>query len=190
MVSATKAKVVVGFASRIPLLPLAILRLVAFSRATRSSERLFDFVIPAVYLQAEMCYSLISATIPCLRIFLQAASSQFLLGENYIDPLESALATAGSTKAAGSSGKGGSAGNSTQRRRPRGIGKGESFKLSNLSGKNNRESDGINFGTNKTRGETITEAGRAGGADKISIASDSSRKAIVVRQTVNVQYGD
>ena len=107
-----------------------------------------------------------------------------------MDPLESVLATAGSTKAAGSAGKGDSAGSRSQRRRVLDIGRGESFKLSNLNGKSNRESNGINFGTNKTHGETITEAGRAAGADKISIASDSSQKAIVVRQNVNVQYGD
>ena len=129
-----------------------------------------------------MGFSIISATVPCLRIFLQAASPQFLLGENYVDPLQSALATAGSGGGTGYTGKGSS------RNRSGGDARGASFKMSNLSARSRRDDEGLKFTTNKY-GETVTQAGRAAGTDKISIASDSSERAIVVRQTVAVQYG-
>lgn len=102
---------------------------------------------------------------PCLRIFLEAASAN-RLGHNIIDPTESQLATAGDHSG--------------------------SYALSNLRnrGRVKRHEDGQMQLTSGERGETRTTAARGGADDKISVASDSSRRAIMVRQTVVVELGE
>ena len=109
-----------------------------------------------------MCYGVVSATIPCLRIFLQAASAG-RLGGGIVDPSGTQLATAGG-----------------------------SYKLSILksgrSGPSGRGEDGMQL-TSRRLGETVTQATRGGGDDKISVASDSSQRAIMVRQTFRVEHG-
>lgn len=148
------------------LLPISILRLLSYSNASQNRDPLFVFIWPEIWLEIEMCYSIISATLPCLRIFLEAASAN-RMGANIIDPTETQLATAGDYS--------GSYVLSTLNNRNRGKGKdkGDQVQL-----------------TGQGYGENMTSAVRGGAEDKISIASDSSRKAIMVRQTVMVQHGD
>jgi hypothetical protein len=116
-------------------------------------------VFAEILLQAEQSYIIIAATIPCLRIFLQAATPGRLAGGIVLDPTASQLATAGSN----------------------------SYSLSSLKRSQvGQTADG--FLTSKKRGETVTQASRQDGIGRRSIASDSSERAIVVRHDVNVVY--
>lgn len=73
----TKAMVVFAFAFRAPTIAFTALRLVALFRVT-GNDFTWEYVTPEVYTQLEMHYSLIAATIPCLRIFLKAWNTSFL----------------------------------------------------------------------------------------------------------------
>lgn len=64
--------------TRPSLIPVSIIRVVSLSRTLRSDVFLFDYVTPEIYTQAELCYAVLSATIPCLRIFLAAAQTGLL----------------------------------------------------------------------------------------------------------------
>ena len=93
-------------------------------------------------------------------MFLERASPHFLGGQNYIDPTTSAMAMSKN---------------------------GNSYHMSNLSSRGRNEEKAIKL-TGKRHGESMAQASRGGGGDGTSVASDSSERAIVVRQTVNVQY--
>lgn len=138
------------------LLPLAVLRLISFAASTSD---LFVFVTPSIYLQVSMTYTIISATIPCLGMFLEGASPDFLGGHNYIEPVSSTLA---------------------------GRSRGSTYKLTNPSRR--RSYGGSIKLTSLTHGKNTVQAIKGGREDRISIASDSSRQAIVVQQTVDVRY--
>ncbi|KAK5123913.1 hypothetical protein LTR85_002110 [Meristemomyces frigidus] len=153
-----KIRIVTSFGLRVVLVPLAVLRLVSLADST---PNLFDLIIPELYLQIEMCYNIISATIPCLGMFLQGASPDFIGGHNYIDPTASAIAVAG----------------------------GSTYKMSNLSSNRRKNyEDGSIKPTTRKHGESMAQAFRGGGEDVHSVASDSSERAIVVQRTVDVQY--
>ena len=117
-----------------------------------------NYVSPEIYLQVETGYNLISATIPCLQIFLRAAQFGMLgevPGSNVVD---TQLATVGSNSL-----------NLSKSRTKRSKGRDHTIEL-----------------TSRNYGHTVI--GAATGGEKISWASDSSENGIVVRQTVDVQY--
>ena len=103
---------------------------------------------------------------PCLRIFLEAASAG-RLGHNIVNPTASRLATAGYHN--------GSYALSSMKRHRR-------------STKIDDDDDQIQLADEGPgRGETLASAIRGGAEDKISVASDDSRRAIMVRHTVTVE---
>ena len=78
MQRSAKSWVILGFASRLPLILIAIIRLTTLSSTLTSPTFTFDFTKSEIATQAEMCYSVISATIPCLRIFVQSFNTGLL----------------------------------------------------------------------------------------------------------------
>lgn len=73
----SKLIVIVAFASRAPCIVFNALRMAALLNL-KAEELTWEYVTPEIYTQLEMHYSLISATIPCLRIFLRAWHTRFL----------------------------------------------------------------------------------------------------------------
>ena len=65
-------------------IPLAVLRLVSLSGSLASDEPMFDYATTKVFTQSGLCFSFISAIIPCLRIFMQSANTG-LLGKTAFD---------------------------------------------------------------------------------------------------------
>ena len=133
-----------------------------------SNANNFNYVTTEVYTQVEMCYNLISATTPVLRIFLQAAKS----GVHGTVRDESLIEARGE-------GSRFTIGSSPYRTKIRSV-----YRSASRLQQGGRDST-IEL-TSIDRGETITNA--SAGSDEISVAIESSERAIVVRQTVDVQY--
>jgi hypothetical protein len=150
-------------------IPLAVLRLISLSKSLASAELVFDYATTECFTQGEMCYSIISATIPCLRIFMHSAKTG-LLGMATFD------STGDRSKA---SYLGSRSGNfaSTSRSQDRSKAKKRTIKVV--------DEDIIEL-QDRRLGETHTSA--MAGSDKQSVTSDSSERAIIVRQTVDVVY--
>jgi hypothetical protein len=70
--------VALAFSCRLPIIPLAILRSANLKSSAGSSDYTWDIILAMVYAQVEMHYSLISASIPCLRPFLKAWNTGYL----------------------------------------------------------------------------------------------------------------
>jgi hypothetical protein len=148
------------------VVPLAVGRLISWNDNTID---LYAFIEPQLLLQAEMYYTVVSATVPCLGMFLEGASPDFLGGRNYIDPMSSATASAGASG----------------RRR-------SAYKMSNLSD-NHMRSDGSLRLTRRALGETVTQASKASvrrGRQGSPVGSEDSETAIVVQRSVDVSYVD
>ncbi|KAH8811164.1 hypothetical protein F5884DRAFT_854524 [Xylogone sp. PMI_703] len=73
-----KQVVVLGFAFRLPLVVFAILHVHSFGTIVHSTNPSYDQIIPSVYVQIEMGWSLISATIPCLKGFVVDLGTGYL----------------------------------------------------------------------------------------------------------------
>ena len=73
----SKMRVILAFAVRAPIIIFTILRLVTINNLT-GEDFTYAYVTPEVYTQLELHFSLIGATIPCLRIFLKAWNTSFL----------------------------------------------------------------------------------------------------------------
>lgn len=73
----TKMTVVCAFAVRAPTIAFTVLRLLALSKLD-GEDITWKYVTPVIYTQFEIHFSLIAATIPCLRIFLKAWHTRFL----------------------------------------------------------------------------------------------------------------
>lgn len=73
----SKLTVIVAFASRAPCIVFDALRIAALVNLN-AEDFSWGYITPEIYTQLEMHYSLISATIPCLRIFLRAWHTRFL----------------------------------------------------------------------------------------------------------------
>lgn len=151
-----------------------MLRLISLSKSLTSAEQIFDHATSEVFTQAELCYLVISATIPCLRIFMQSVNTG-LLGMTTFD--ESTTDRSNPTYLASRSGNFG--------------GK----KMSSKSKGNKSKAHGMN--TNRTVSIELQDRALwgknsshavGGGSDKHSVASDSSERAIIVQQTVDVRY--
>lgn len=150
-------------------IPLAVLRLLSLSESSSSNEPVFDYATTEVFTQAELCFSVISATIPCLRIFMQSANTG-LLGKTTFD------STGDRSKASYIGSRSGNFGISFRSQE----------RASGRRRANNRaDMDTIEL-HDRIVGETHTSAVAA--SDKQSVASDSSERAIIVKQTVDVVY--
>lgn len=153
----SRLKAVTTVLSRLPIIALSILRVVSLSRTLVSDDFTYTYAKTQFYTQAEMCYTVVSATIVCLRVFLIAAHTG-IQGIPGFSGLDASQLThySGSSRTLGS-----------KRTRTRGT----------------DDSIELDF-TNRNRGQTVTRAARD---DMASIASDTSETAIVVRQTVDVK---
>ncbi|RDI80282.1 hypothetical protein Vi05172_g9749 [Venturia inaequalis] len=70
-----KFVVTIAFSLRLVIVPLVLGRIIELNWSSRSRDWTFDAVRVIVFTQLEMHFSLISATLPCTRPFLKAASS-------------------------------------------------------------------------------------------------------------------
>ncbi|QDS73033.1 hypothetical protein FKW77_009316 [Venturia effusa] len=75
MPTSKKFIVTIAFSLRLVIVPLALVRIVELNWIMDSRDWTFDVVRFMVFTQFEMHFSLISATLPCTRPFLKAASS-------------------------------------------------------------------------------------------------------------------
>lgn len=139
------------------------MRLVNLHKSLTSEDWLLDAAMTEYYTQSEMTFSLIAATIPCLRVFMEAAKTG-LLG---VSMFEGGTTTGSYTRSY--------------------AGKEQSTtsRAKSTAFKGNEVADAIqlrdwNEGSNSSRAHATS--------DKISVASDSSETAIIVRQTVDVRY--
>jgi hypothetical protein len=73
-----KLAVTVAFSCRLPIIPVAILRFVSLNSNSRSTDYTWDVVLAIALAQVEMHFSLIAATVPCLRPFLKALDTGYL----------------------------------------------------------------------------------------------------------------
>ena len=84
---------------------IAILRIVSFYKVCDLSRNVsWLYVVPYIYTEIEMHYSLISATIPSMHIFLKNFNTGYLgTTADQVDPTASMVATKGSNSYAMSS---------------------------------------------------------------------------------------
>lgn len=73
----TKITVILAFAFRAPVIALAVLRLVSI-RYCQADNFSYTYSWAEFWPQLELHYSLVAATIPCLRIFLKGWNTSFL----------------------------------------------------------------------------------------------------------------
>jgi hypothetical protein len=73
-----KLAVTLAFACRLPIIPTAIIRVANLYKTLGSTDYTWDLVLPVVLEQVEMHFSLIAATIPCLRPFLSVWNTGYL----------------------------------------------------------------------------------------------------------------
>jgi hypothetical protein len=146
------------------LIPIAMMRLISLRTSLASEQPLLDAAKTEYYTQAEMTFSLIAATIPCLRIFMQAAKTG-LLG---ISMWEAGTTTGGSyTKSHA------------------GKEAGKTSRIKSIVPKGHKEANVIQL---RDWNQSSNMASIHATSDEISVASDSSETAIIVRQTVDVRY--
>jgi len=145
------------------LIPIAVMRLDSLSMSMSSNEHLLAAATTEYYTQAEMTFSLIAATIPCLRIFMEAAKTG-LLGISMWGP--------GTTS--------GSYTRSYAGKEP-----GTTSRVRSTVTKRHGNDEGIQL-RDWNHGSSVARAHAA--SDKASMRSDGSETAIIVRQTVNVSY--
>jgi hypothetical protein len=72
-----KSIIVTTFALRLFVTPITIVRLVSV-RDVQTGDLSFTYVFPETMTQLEMYSNLLSATLPCLRIFLTAWNTSFM----------------------------------------------------------------------------------------------------------------
>lgn len=151
------------------------MRLMSLSRSLTSTEQIFDHASSEIFTQAELCYSVVSATIPCLRIFMQSANTG-LLGMTTFD--ESTTDRSDPTYFTSRSGN---------YRGTKSFNK-QKGKLNKANVMNTNRTVSIELQVRTMWGENSTNA--VAGSDKHSVASDSSERAIMVQQTINVHYDE
>lgn len=163
------------------LIPVSILRLLSVrSILTSSVERAnftFAYASTENYTQIEQTLALVNATVLCLHNFLRFANSgvtDITVGTGGVVTTLYGGGSKGRSK--GSYGVGGS-GSNNHSSRLKGAFQ-ESVKMATFSGNHSR-------GGGREQGNTAS----AVHADSVSMASDSSQRNIMVRHTVDVQYG-
>ena len=145
------------------LIPITIVRLKSLSTSLTSEEYLLDSVTTEYHTQVEMTFSLIAATIPCLRMFMEAAKTG-LLGVSMWD--------AGTTTGSYTRSRNGKNISNVSRKQDTPSKRrevAESIQLRDMSG-----------GSNSAHARAASSKG--------SVVSDGSETAIIVRQTVDVTY--
>lgn len=150
-------------------IPLAVLRLVSLSESLASDEPIFDYATTEVFTQGELCFSVMSATIPCLRIFMQSANTG-LLGKTTFD------STGERSRASYLGSRSGNFERSLLA---------QDQEYGKKRGNNRTDVNAIEL-HDRAVGETHTSA--MAGGDEHSVTSDSSERAIIVKQTVDVVY--
>ncbi|ORY16827.1 hypothetical protein BCR34DRAFT_475937 [Clohesyomyces aquaticus] len=168
MKNTLKLQVISAFAIRLPLIPLSILALSTYHNSLQSSNPGVDRTIPIVYQQAELCWSLIAATLPCLQSFIRSFDTG------------SGAKVAYTTHAYGSSG----------------YGNGGSFKMQTLSGNGsalrslNGDNGDVKVSSKHHRGRGNTTAQITTGTlsnksghspEEVSITSHGSQEMIIRR---------
>ncbi|WPH04603.1 Hypothetical protein R9X50_00749500 [Acrodontium crateriforme] len=78
MTRASKGKIGLGFGLRLLLIPLSIIRLLSLRKSLQNNDFLYHCAITEVFVQVEMCYAVVCATLPCLHPFMDAAQSNML----------------------------------------------------------------------------------------------------------------
>ena len=134
--------------------------MIYLARSLRSDEYFFAYVTTEILTQVEMSFTLISATVPTMQIFLKAAKSS-LLGETVHQT---------QSESHGAS-----------------FGARESRKWATRMMSRDREGDEQSIelmDRNDGKTTTVITKGSSGGG---SLASESSERAIVMRQTVDIQ---
>ena len=145
------------------LIPIAIIRLKNLSTSLTSKEYLLDSATTEYYTQAEMTFSLIAATITCLRMFMEAAKTGLLGVSTWED------STAMGSYMKSYIGKKSGATPRTQDTVSRQRDAAEVIQLRDMNG-----------------GSASVHARAASSKD--SVVSEGSETAIIVRQTVDVTY--
>jgi hypothetical protein len=140
-------------------------RLKSLSISLTSEEYFWDSATTEYHTQVEMTFSLIAATIPCLRMFMEAANTG-LLGISMWDA-ETTTGTASYTRSR--TGKRTANISRTQDTLSRRREDPEAIRLRDMSG-----------GSNTVHARAASSKG--------SVVSDGSETAIIVRQTVDVTY--
>lgn len=145
------------------LIPIAIMRLKTMRNSLSRNDYLLAAAMTEYYTQAEMTFSLIAATIPCLRMFMEAAKTG-LLG---ISMWAADTSTYSYTR-------------SYARNEP-----GTTSQTRSTMPKRHEASDVIQL---RDWNQGSSSARAHASSDKVSVASDSSETAIIVRQNVDVSY--
>ena len=145
------------------LIPIAIMRLQSLRTSLTSDEYLLDASSTEYYTQAGMTFSLIAATIPCLRLFMEAAKTG-LLGISMWGP-------------------GTTSGSYTKSYTAKESGIMSKTRITAVQGREDAEDIQLR---DWKQGSSSAHAHATSG--KISIASDGSETAIIVRQTADVRY--
>jgi hypothetical protein len=160
------------------LIALSTLRLISLSRTISSPDYTLALADSEIWTQFEIHYNVVAATIPCLRPFLRAFYTEQLTKMVIVDDDPSIPSTAAT--------KGQS---STPLR---------SIIASALSGNAGAEKNTWRLsafettirGYGKTESSAMRNDTRNNPGDGASMASDWSKRAIVVRQTVDVRHAD
>ncbi|KAF2726094.1 hypothetical protein K431DRAFT_289963 [Polychaeton citri CBS 116435] len=181
MSTQSKLTVISGFAARLPLFAIAAARLWSirqslFPADPTSVDSTFSPTIPTILLQLEMHTNLISATIPCLRIFLRNFNSGYLGNAGVDAPNGYKSRPFGKRSGISGDHSAGSVSNLATQGSGRGGGKAGFMEALEL-----RSAD---------RGETKSKASHTMKEvyDDDDAASDGSKRRIMVRQTVDVMY--
>ena len=145
------------------LVPIAIVRLKDLSISLTSEDYLFDSATTEYHTQVEMTFSLIAATIPCLRMFMEAAKTGLL---------DVSMWDVGTTT-----------GSYTRSRNWKNIG--DTSRTQDTLSKRREVTESIQL--RDMAGGSNTVHARAA-SSKGSVVSDGSETAIIVRQTVDVTY--
>jgi hypothetical protein len=145
------------------LVPIAIVRLKSLSTSLTSEEYLMDIATTEYHTQVEMTFSLVAATIPCLRMFMEAAKTG-LLGVSMFD----ADTNTGSYTISRSGKK-----------------TGDTSRTRDTLSRRREVTDDTQL-RNMAEGSSSVHARAA--SSKGSVVSDGSETAIIVRQTVDVTY--
>lgn len=83
MTTKLKVQVITVFAFRLPLVPLPILSLLNFHKSLHSTNPGVDRTPAIIFQQTQLCFSLIAATLPCLKSFIRSFDTGSGLNVNY-----------------------------------------------------------------------------------------------------------
>lgn len=177
-----KGVVVIAFLFRLPLIAFAALHLHFLAHGISSLNPSLDLVGPVIWAQIELHYSNIAATVPCLKPFMAAVSTNY-------GATEPAAMSQGGSRGYGSSGAKRKGSNymlssiNKDRNSSNIDSKGGIFRVGKRGAyKMNSETFGASQSTN---GHVIVQQGKAK-QDSNSIGSNDSRK-MIIKKEVNIR---